>query len=61
MMEEKRTNPRNTVEKDALPQYQNGDHGRDNDGVASVKPRVLPDKPTRNAVAKGSDGKNKQR
>jgi hypothetical protein len=58
-MKAKDTNRRNTVEKDALPQYHRGDHGRDNDGVASVKPRVLPDKPTRNAVAEGDDGKNK--
>ena len=57
-MKAKPTNRRNTVEKDALPQYHRGDHGRDN-GVASVKPRVLPERPTRNAVAEGDDGKNK--
>jgi hypothetical protein len=36
-MKAKDTNRRNTVEKDALPQYHCGDHGRDNDGLTSVK------------------------
>ncbi|UVK57372.1 hypothetical protein DBIPINDM_008312 (plasmid) [Mesorhizobium sp. AR02] len=59
MTKAKQTTRRNTVEKDALPQYQHSDHGRDNDSVASAKPWVLPDKPNRNSVAKGSDGNNK--
>ena len=61
MMKAKETSRRNAIEKDALPQYRRGDRGRDNDGVASVKPRVLPDKPTRNAVAEGDDDGNNKR
>jgi hypothetical protein len=40
-----------------------GDHGSDNDrrGQRQAARIILPDKPTRNAVAEGPDGKSKQR
>ena len=48
------------IEKDARGQYARSDHGRKNDGVSSVKPRVLKDQPAENAQAKGSDGGKKR-
>jgi hypothetical protein len=48
------------VEKDAQEQYVRSDHGRKNDGVTSVKPRVLPDQPTQNSEAEGTEGWRKR-
>ncbi|MER8584322.1 hypothetical protein NKH19_03545 [Mesorhizobium sp. M1338] len=47
---------RKKVENDAQGQYVRSDHGRENDGVTSVKPRVLPSHPTQNSEAEGSEG-----
>lgn len=51
---------RKRVEKDAQGQYVQGGHGRKNDGVASAKPRVLPNEPSHNAEAEDTDGRRQR-
>ncbi|WP_246749847.1 hypothetical protein [Mesorhizobium caraganae] len=50
-MAEEKDAPSKQVEKDAQGQYSRGDHGRKNDGMASAKPRALPNEPSHNAEA----------
>ena len=51
---------RKDVEEDAKGQYIRRDHGRENDGVMSVKPRVLPGRTTHNAEAESSDDRSRK-
>jgi hypothetical protein len=51
---------RKKVEKDAQGQYVRSDYGRENDGVTSVKPRVLPNQSTQNSEADGTEGWRKR-
>jgi hypothetical protein len=51
---------RKKVENDAQGQYVHSDHGRENDGVTSVKPRVLPNQTTQNSEAEGTEGWRKR-
>lgn len=59
-MAEEKDAPSKRVEKDAQGQYSRGDHGRKNDGVASAKPRVLPNEPSHNAEAEDTDGERRR-
>ena len=51
---------RKKIEQDAQGQYVLSDHGRKNDGVTSVEPRVLPDQSTQNSEAEGTEGWRKR-
>ena len=51
---------RKDVEEDAKGQYIRRGHGRENDGVMSVKPRVLPGRTTHNAEAESSDDRSRK-